>query len=131
MICRRLFYTANLPKHTPRITLSDGSVLISKHEVPVQRTLANLPPRIHNSKAAPLNVDQIKEIRQLRAKDADSWTVSALARRFNTSPVNILAISRTSAERVDLLAKKEALAFDAAPLRQKVKYVNRYIKSTF
>ncbi|ORY36172.1 hypothetical protein BCR33DRAFT_722273 [Rhizoclosmatium globosum] len=133
----RSFYTWNTPKNTPRVTLDDGSVLISRQPLPISATASTsasaqtiaLPPRLRSyPKRSPMSPEQEAECRKLRAENPDVWTVQTLCRKYNTYPGRILELTAADARnssRNQMLAKQEQARFENLPISKKVTIVDR------
>ncbi|KAI8620136.1 hypothetical protein BC830DRAFT_1164794 [Chytriomyces sp. MP71] len=131
----RSFYTWNVPTDTPRVTLDDGSVLISraKAAVPVASSLPNaaaLPPRVRSFPArSKMTAEQEEECIRLRTEQPDVWTVSALCKRYNTYPGKVLELTAEAMKnspRKQMLANQEKKRFDSLPISKKVTIIDRY-----
>ncbi|KAJ3064461.1 hypothetical protein HDU98_012138 [Podochytrium sp. JEL0797] len=132
-LLKRSFYTWNTPKNTPRVTLDDGSVLISRNPAPLSTqqpaTTIALPPRIRAyPKRSPMSPQQEQECIQLRRENPDVWTVQTLCRKYNTYPGRILELTADVVKhsaRKQMLASQEQARFDALPISKKVTIVDR------
>ena len=139
----RSFYTWNIPKDTPRSKLDDGSTLIHRrHNLSPNVSTANtldsaasssltfdeskLPPRLRSwPDRSILSKDQIMEARNLRNSNPDVWTVSKLAKRYNTFPAFILKIAPFPPERKRLLQSLEEDTFNKLSISKKVTMIDR------
>ncbi|KAJ3293943.1 hypothetical protein HK104_004099 [Borealophlyctis nickersoniae] len=123
----RTHYTWNVPKDTKRVKLDDGSTLIyRRNPVPQPTSEDELPPLLwEQPELQKLTQEQIFEARALRKEDPDRWTVSELAKKFNTYEGIIKSLVRAPPERAAWVEKKEQMHFDELPWRKKARLVNR------
>ncbi|KAL1924037.1 mitochondrial 54S ribosomal protein mL58 [Calcarisporiella thermophila] len=98
---------AKLPSTIATKELSDGSIFISR--VPLEPTPlpspSQLPPPltpIHEKKYH-LTPEQIDEMRELRAKDPETWTRKKLAERFECSQLFVGIVAPCPKERLKKL----------------------------
>ncbi|KAI9363957.1 mitochondrial ribosomal protein subunit L20-domain-containing protein [Zopfochytrium polystomum] len=86
-----------------------------------------LPPRLRRAypQRSILTEAQIHECRQLRESDPDTWTVSQLAKRYNTFPGFILSIAPCPAERKAFLREQREREFERLPISKKVTAIDR------
>ncbi|TPX53118.1 hypothetical protein SeMB42_g00981 [Synchytrium endobioticum] len=137
----RTFYTYNVPKETPRLTLDDGSTLIYRKQpsakVAIPDTSASnstatisapsiLPPPLRHEQAYPkLTESQIQHIQELRTSDPDLWTVKTLAKEFNTYPSMIMRIVRVPDDRREYLVSEMDKWWYRLPLYKKKTVLDR------
>ncbi|KAJ3139772.1 tRNA(adenine34) deaminase [Physocladia obscura] len=139
IVAKRSFYTWHTPKDTPRVSLDDGSVFISRQKKanPVIAAAATavlastgskkaaldavLPPRLRTYPArSPMSREQEAECKKLRLENPDVWTVQALTRKYDTYPGRILALTADSmrgSARKRMLQDQEKAQFDALPIK--------------
>ncbi|KAJ3311180.1 NEDD8-activating enzyme E1 regulatory subunit [Blyttiomyces sp. JEL0837] len=124
---KRSFYTWHIPKAAPRTKLDDGSVLIDiRKPFDTITKESELPPRLRTyPKRSWLSPEQIAEARQLRTEDPDTWTVQALARKYNTFPGFIMRIADCPPERKEMLQRQRQESFDRLPISKKVTLIDR------
>ncbi|KAI8906416.1 mitochondrial ribosomal protein subunit L20-domain-containing protein [Gorgonomyces haynaldii] len=127
----RTFYTHAVPHNTQRILLEDGSQMIARnaavklegYETPQTN---ELPPLLKKQqKFSKLDAAEIEEMKQLRAKDGDRWTVLQLAKKFNCDPYFVLTTTRCPKERKQRLLDQSIEDFNALPLSKKKRAVDR------
>ena len=134
----RSFYTYNVPKTGARqIELQDGSKLIFRNPVSKRESLQQseqdeseedtiLPPKVRTfPKRSVLTPDQISEMRRLREKDPDTWTISQLCKRFNTFPGFVMRVTQCPVDRKNMLDAKRQAEFDDMEVKHKLRAINR------
>ena len=93
--------STRIPKHLPRIQLSDGSLFIPIRNDPAPNVAKNtLPPPIRpeNEKKYHLTEQEIQEMQHLRNEDPVKWTQKALAKKFNCSTMFVAMKTQASRE---------------------------------
>ncbi|KAJ3050679.1 hypothetical protein HK097_008332 [Rhizophlyctis rosea] len=124
---RTSYYTFNVPSDTPRTELDDGSILIARHKPTTILPESYLPPRLdrYAESIPPLTKEQKEEIRRLRTEDPDRWTVSELAKEFETLPLYVVRCCAAPRERIEFVQKKDQERFDELPFRRKLTHIQR------
>lgn len=133
---REKHYSRDIPRHTPRHELDDGSLFIHRH-APQRATLPDgspmpLPPALktrwekfpHDTR---LTKDQVAELRVLRYSDPDQWTAKALAEKFQVPPTVVMQLAplHPLSDRRTKLRDEEDERFERLRLTKKVTIVDR------
>lgn len=129
---RAKHYSRDIRKDTPRHELDDGSLFIHRNKPTEQVPVDSLPAiRGRWEKRFPqdsrLSPEQVKEMRELRASDPDTWTAMALAKKYQVPPTVVMGLAplHPLSERRVRLRDEEDLAFSRLRLNKKVTIVDR------
>ncbi|KAJ3411946.1 NEDD8-activating enzyme E1 regulatory subunit [Chytridiales sp. JEL 0842] len=126
---QRSFYTWHLPKDSKRCKLDDGSLFIHRklpNSTDQVSTESSLPPRLRSyPQRSKLTESQIQEARMLRQQDPDTWTVSELAKKYNTFPGFIMSIAPCPKGRKAYIEQQKREQFESLPLSKKVTMIDR------
>jgi hypothetical protein len=133
---REKHYSRDIPANTPRHELDDGSLFI--HRIMPAGTNADgsetsLPPALvgrwekkfpHDTRLAR---EQVQEMKDLRQSDPDTWTVMALAKKFQVPPTVVMQLAglHPLSERRVKVQQEEDDRFSRLRLTKKVTIVDR------
>jgi hypothetical protein len=114
-------FTPTIPK--PDFKLEDGTCIFIKKKPQISE---NLPPRLREyPPRAKLSAEQIKEIQSKRQSDPDRFTVSQLAKEYNSFPGFIMRITQCPPERKAKLESKANEEFASFSISKKKAIIDR------
>jgi hypothetical protein len=123
---RASFYTFNTPKDTPRVVLSDGSVLIQRQKTQAPTEWMPLPPPLRKtSPFRQLSDAEKKELISLRTSNPDLWTVHKLALKFNIPNLQVISLVKCPLERKERLEKEMEQEFKELSVGKKRTIIER------